>query len=131
MSEIEQLSTGPAMQREVSDAALPTTDPTVEETTTPEQAQLASLPTGQADSSDDAARAVGSILTHGSSPGRLAARRVELPWAPDATCFTIENVLSDDECEQRVRVGAMQRTLCAPRWNWSMVFCWIGVVLSL
>ena len=105
MSEIEQLSTGPAMQREVPDAALPTTEQTVEETTTPEQAQLASLPTGQADSSDDAARAVGSILTHGSSPGRLAARRVELPWAPDATCFTIENVLSDDECEQLIALS--------------------------
>lgn len=105
MSEIEQLTTGPAMQREVSDAALPTTDQTVEETTTPEQAQLASLPTGQADSSDDAARAVGSILAHGSSPGRLAARRVELPWAPDATCFTIEHVLSDDECEQLIALS--------------------------
>ena len=104
-SEIEQLTTGPAMQREVSDAALPTTDQTVEETTTPESGQLASLPTGQADSSDDAARAVGSILTHGSSPGRLAARRVELPWAPDATCFTIENVLSDDECEQLIALS--------------------------
>jgi len=104
-SEIEQLTTGPAMQREVSDAALPTTDQTVEETTTPEQGQLASLPTGQADSSDDAARAVGSILTHGSSPGRLAARRVELPWAPDATCFTIEHVLSDDECEQLIALS--------------------------
>ena len=104
MSEIEQLSTGPAMQREVSDA-VPTTDPTVEEITTPELAQLASLPTGLADSSDDAARAVGCILAHGSSPGRLAARRVELPWAPDATCFTIENVLSDDECEQLIALS--------------------------
>ena len=96
------------MQREVSgrpDKALSTTDQTVEETTTPELGQLPSLPTGQADSSDDAARAVGSILTHGSSPRRLEARGVELPWAPDATCFTIENVLSDDECEQLIALS--------------------------
>ena len=106
-SEIEQLSTGPAMQWEVSgrsDAALPTTEKTVEETTMPEPGQL-SLPTGQADSSDDAARAVGSILTHGSIPRRLEARGVELPWAPNATCFTIENVLSDDECEQLIALS--------------------------
>ena len=74
-------------------------------TTPPEPGQLASLPTGQADSSDDAARAVGSILTHGSSPRRLEARGVELPWAPNATCFTIENVLSDDECEQLIALS--------------------------
>ena len=70
----------------------------------PEPGQL-SLPTGQADSSDDAARAVGSILTHGSSPRRLEARGVELPWAPNATCFTIENVLSVDECEQLIALS--------------------------
>ena len=99
-SEIEQLSTGPAMQREVSgrpDKALSTTEQMVEETTTPETGQLASLPTGQADSSDDAARAVGSILTHGSSPCRLAALGMELPWAPD-------HVLHYRECAERRRV---------------------------
>lgn len=75
----------------------------------PEPGQLASLPTGQADSSEDAAWAVGSILTHGSSPRRLEARGVELPWAPNATCFTIENVLSDDECEQLIALSEERR----------------------
>ena len=75
----------------------------------PEPGQLASLPTGQADSSEDAAWAVESILTHDSSPRRLEARGVELPWAPNATCFTIENVLSDDECEQLIALSEERR----------------------
>jgi len=34
---------------------------------------------------------------------------VELPWAPNATCFTIENVLSDDECEQLIALSEERR----------------------
>ena len=67
------------------------------------------------DSSVATGKAVGDILSADTPSGHpavpleqrlpLVAQRVELPWAPDATCFTIEGLLSDDECEQLVALS--------------------------
>ena len=71
--------------------------------------ELKATPTGQADASLDAAQAAARIISEDSlSPLKvMEARKVCLPWAQldSSTCFTVDGLLSEEECEALVALS--------------------------